>query len=226
MMNFIHPDCGNISICNMDSKRQAKEIKSIVGYMPGDCTFYDNVKGIDILRFCAQMYSSSLEQMLELATYFEMDIQKKPSELSLGNKKKLSIIQAFGEGKEILILDEPTSGLDPFMQKRFFELLVKYREEGRTIFLSSHNLSDLEKYCDRVLIIKDGKIVEDIDMNKRREKQSHVVHYVTKSGEEKTFSFDGELDNLIHQLSELALLSLEIRPATVEDEFIRYFGGK
>lgn len=226
IMNIIEPDNGSISVCGMDSCKRSKDIRKLLGYMPGDCTFYKRVKVIDILKLCSDISFVPLDKYLELAEYFELDVQKKPSELSLGNKKKLSIVQAFAGEKQIFILDEATSGLDPLMQKRFFDLLLKYKKQGKTIFMSSHNLADVEKYCDRALIIKDGIIVEDIDLIQRRDNLAHIVHYVTKNGEEKTLSFSGDLDALIQQLSREELAALDIRQASVEDEFINYFGGR
>lgn len=224
MMDLIRPDSGSISICGLDSRRDAKEIRQKVGYMPGDCVFYKNLKGMDILKFCTSVSGVSLPSLLELAEQFELNLNKKIGELSLGNRKKLSILQALSEDKELFILDEPTNGLDPFMQNRFFSLLLKYKSEGKTIFLSSHNLSDVERYCDRAIILKDGKIVEDIeDLSRRKERQAYMVHYITRDGEEKSYSFSGSPDDLIRQLSALSLQELEIRKASVEDEFIKYF---
>ena len=225
MMNMIKPSEGTIKICGKDSQIHAKEIRTQLGYMSSDSCFYEKIKVIDVLRFCSRISHEPIESYLELAAHFELDVHKSISELSLGNKKKLSIAQSLTKEKQVFILDEPTNGLDPYMQNRFFDLLSKYKAEGKTIFLSSHNLSDVEKYCDRALIIKDGTLAEDIDLHQYKNRQAHIVSYQTKEGIHKTFTHQGELSELMKELSTKSLKQLEIRQKSIEDEFIKYFGG-
>ena len=135
----------------------------------------------------------------------------------------MSIITALLKKSEIIILDEPTSGLDPLMQERFFELILKLKKKGTAIFLSSHNLSEIEKYCDRVIIIKDGKIVETLDMKKVSENIGQHVFCKTKDGKTADFDYNGDMNTLIAQFAALDIEKLEIRPKTIEEEFIKYY---
>ena len=224
MMNFIYPDEGEIYISGYDVIKDAIKVHEVVGYMPGDCTFYESLTALDVLKMYAKIAKSDLDELLELAKYFELDITKKTSQLSLGNRKKLSIIQALSKKKEIFILDEPTNGLDPYMQKRFFDLLLDYKKQGKTIFLSSHNLADVEKYCDRAILIKDGQIVEDIDLVNRQQLGYYIV-YQSIDGSYHDMTSKKDINDIIKELSQFKLQDLEIRKATLEDEFIKYFKG-
>ena len=228
MMNLIIPTKGKITIGGLDSIKDSKKIKHSLSYMSGDCSFYENVTALEHFKLCLQFSAQNRDRITELAEYFELDIHKRISELSLGNRKKVSIVQAILKNAEILLLDEPTSGLDPLMQLKFFELLLKQKETGVTVFLSSHNLSEIEKYCDKVLIIKDGIIVDTLDMQQMEVKHKRMVSYTTKDGLSKNFEFDGDVNCLIADLAKLDIDSIEIKIKTVEDEFIKYYkeGGQ
>ena len=223
LTNMIFPTEGTITVAGMDSVRDAKAIKSILGYMPGDCAFYDRITCRDLLKLCAKISKSSMDQALELASYFELDVHKKLGELSLGNRKKVSILQALLKNGRILVLDEPTNGLDPLMQSRFFDLLLEQKKKGVTIFLSSHNLSEIERYCDRVVILKDGRIVDDLDMSQVKTRHQQQVTYTTRQGEHKEFTFQGDVNELVRTLSQLDLEKLEIKDSTIQEEFLKYY---
>ncbi len=152
IMNYIKPTEGKIIINNYDSQKDDKIIKKIISYIPSEAVFYDDIKCIDLLNFTIKFTSSTKKDVDRLVDYFELDTNKKITELSLGNKKKLSLIQGLLKDYEILILDEPTNGLDPLMQKKFFDLIKLEKEKGKTIFLSSHNLIEVEEYCDKLTI--------------------------------------------------------------------------
>lgn len=223
MVNMIFPTSGKITINGMDSVKDAKKLKHILSYMPSDSAYYENVTSEELFKLCLKFSSEGIDRAHELAAFFELDTKKKISELSLGNRKKVSIIQALLKNAEIIILDEPTSGLDPLMQSKFFEHILKEKEKGATIFLSSHNLSEIEKYCDKVIIIKDGKIVDFLDMRNVKIKHKQTVSYTTKDGVSKTFEFSGDINILVDELSALDIESLEIKTNTVEEEFIKYY---
>lgn len=191
--------------------------------MPSDTSFYENLTCEDIFKLCCEISKTGFETAVKYSEYFELDYRKKFKDLSLGNKKKVSIIQALLKNSKILILDEPTNGLDPLMQLKFFDLIKKLKENGTTVFLSSHNLSEIEKHCDRVIIIKSGKIVDDLDMDKVILHKKQIVTYKTKDNKEETFEFDGDANQLIQQLSKLDLQHIEIKNSSVEDEFIKYY---
>lgn len=223
MMNFIAPTQGACELCNQDSVTSSKSIRHSVGYMPSDAMFYEGVTGKEVFKLCTKIGKVPFEKIEELCKFLELDMSKKVSELSLGNRKKVSIIQAVLKDTELLILDEPTSGLDPLMQERFFELLLERQKQGGTIFLSSHNLTEIEKYCDRVLIIKDGRIIDEIDMKNSEIRKGQVVSYETTSGEVVEYEFSGNPNELIQQLASVDLAHIEIRKKSVEDEFIKYY---
>lgn len=223
MMNFLAPTQGTCELCRMSSISDSKSIRSKVGYMPSDTMFYEGITGKELFRLCTTIGKVPFEKVEELCKFLELDMNKKVSELSLGNRKKVSIIQAMIRETEVLILDEPTSGLDPLMQERFFELLLEKQKQGVAIFLSSHNLTEIEKYCDRAIIIKDGKIIDEIDMKNSDIRKGQIVSYVTKSGESVQLEHQGSANELIKKLSELELERVEIRNKSVEDEFIKYY---
>lgn len=225
MLNFIAPTKGSCVLCDMDSVADAKKIRGKVAYMPSDAMFYEGVTGKELFQLCGKFSRVPFEKIEELCTFLELDMSKKVSELSLGNRKKVSIIQALLKEVDLLILDEPTSGLDPLMQERFFELLLKKQKEGVAIFLSSHNLTEIEKYCDCAIIIKDGKIIDEIDMKSGEIRKGQIVTYETKTGESVQFEYQGEANELISQLEKLDLAHIEIRNKSVEDEFIKYYQG-
>ena len=123
----------------------------------------------------------------------------------------------------MILLDEPTSGLDPFMQKRFFEYLLQEKKRGATIFLSSHNLSEIEKYCDRVAVIRDGELVEFLDMDKVQVHHKQMVTIRLKNGQEFFKEYEGDINALIANLATMDIANLEIKNKTVEEEFISYY---
>lgn len=224
LLNFLYPSSGKASIFGYDIETQTKEIKKITSYLPSEVSYYENMT-------VAQLFSYTLgfleekdkERVTKLSAFFELDLKRNISDLSLGNRKKVSVIQCLLKKPKLLILDEPTSGLDPLMQKKFFEVLKEEKARGCTIFLSSHNLSEIEKYCDRVAIIKDGSIVDVVERNHFRSEDKFRVKYTLKDGSEKTYVYDGDLNKLTLSLSKLDLVSLEVGPASIEEEFIKYY---
>ncbi len=225
ILDIIHPTHGGITVLGMNSVQSSKEMKKRVSYVPSESSFYDDVTVRRLLLFAMQFADSTIEEMQQLAEYFELDLSKKVTELSLGNRKKVSIVQGFLKKAELMILDEPTSGLDPLMQKKFFDLLLKQKQSGKTIFLSSHNLDEIEKYCDRVAIIKDGELVDFFDMKDVKHRHTQTVFYETAEGETESFEIDGDINTLVAKLASLDLKRLEIKTKTVGEEFIGYYEG-
>ncbi len=223
MLNMLNPTKGRIEILGLDSEKDSKKIKSKVSYVPSESAFYENITCEKLLQFALGFTETSIEKMQNLSQYFELDLSKKIGELSFGNKKKLSLIQGFIKDADLIILDEPTNGLDPLMQNKFFELLLKEKQKGKTIFLSSHNLSEIEKYCDKVAIIKDGEIVDYFDMKGVKIKHKQNISYTTKDGVSKKYDIEEDINVVIRKLAKMDLDSLEIKTKTVEDEFISYY---
>lgn len=223
MLDFLKADQGEIWIDGLRADKDSAKIKSFLSYMPSDTSFYDKATSLNIFQLVCQLSHSDLEKAKAYSHYFELDLHKPFKELSLGNKKKVSIIQALLKNAKVLVLDEPTNGLDPLMQIKFFKLLQELREKGLTIFLSSHNLSEIQKYCDRVLILKDGKIIDDLEMRDLKETTKQIVTYRTIDNQEVSYEYEGDINELIQQLAKLSLTQLEIRNQSVEDEFIKYY---
>ncbi len=223
MMNMIFPTEGFIKIMGLDSVSDAKAIKNIVSYMPSDVSYYEHTKPTDIFKLCASIGKLSYDYALELASYFELDINKQISSLSLGNRKKVSIIIALLKNSDIFILDEPTNGLDPLMQEKFFKKILEMKSKGSTIFLSSHNMGEIEKYCDRAVIIKNGKITTNIDMHTKEKSSKYIISYTEANGVKQNFESEDSANNIIERLHKLDLDSVEIRRQTIEEEFIKFY---
>jgi ABC-2 type transport system ATP-binding protein len=225
MTNMLFPTEGSISILGLDSIKDAKEINSKTSYMASENDLYENLTPMEVFKMVISFDGNDIYRAMELSQYFELNTNKKIGELSLGNRKKVDIIIMLLRKAEILILDEPTSGLDPLMQKKFFDKIKEATDNGTTVFLSSHNLNEVERYCDRAIIIKDGKIVDDLDMSVVNVAKVQNVTYTTKDGINKNYEYEGDINKLIRDLSKLELTHLEIRGKSVEDEFIRYYKG-
>src|SRR6202171_5331335 len=160
LMALLRADSGSAKVAGLDCWKDSLQIKRLTGYMPGEPALDPNLTGGQILEYFAHLRGgvdqSYLEQLIER---FELDTSRKFRQYSTGNKRKVVLIQAFMHRPRLLILDEPTSGLDPLNQQEFDRMLIEARDEGRTVFLSSHVLSEVEKTCSRVGIIRDGSLV-------------------------------------------------------------------
>lgn len=240
MLNFLFPTSGEIKIFGLDVITNSSVIKSEIGYVPAEVNYYDHMRVIDLLNFAASFHSDVDKIRIDyLCNKFELDKNRKINELSFGNKKKVSIIQALLHHPKLLILDEPTNGLDPLMQKKVFEMLKE--EKDMTIFLSSHNLAEVEKHCDRVAIIKEGKIVDIKDVskvNKGSIKKVVITTYkkiklklngisdMSFANNELQFRYDGDINVLLEELSKYNISDIAILPLTLEDSFIEYYGSR
>lgn len=161
LLNFIFPTSGSAKIFGKDCVKDAKAIRKSVGYLPSEVYFYDDMKVIDLLQYSAAFHGvKNPTRIKELATRLDLDLKRKIEDLSYGNRKKVGIVQALLHEPKLLILDEPTGGLDPLMQHVFFELLEEERQKGITLFFSSHILSEVQRLCDRVAIIREGELVQ------------------------------------------------------------------
>ncbi|MFI3207294.1 MAG: ABC transporter ATP-binding protein, partial [Clostridia bacterium] len=223
ILNIISPSDGSITVLGYDSIKDSKKVKELTSYVPSESVFYDGISCMELLKFSASFSDKPIEDIEKLADFFDLDLSKKINDLSLGNRKKVSLIQAFLKNAKILIFDEPTSGLDPLMQNKFFELVLKAKEEEKTIFLSSHNLSEVEKYCDRVAIIKNGELAELLNMKDVKIRHKQVLTYTTTNGISKSEDINEDINSVVKRLSNLNLSSLEIKNKTVEEEFIDYY---
>ena len=241
LLNFLYPTSGTAKILGKDVVTEAKNLRQHIGYLPSEVHYYDDMKVSELFRFSAGFYpGDSSKHALELADRLQLDTTRKIEDLSFGNKKKVGIIQALMHEPQILILDEPTAGLDPLMQSIFFELLRELQQKGTTIFFSSHYLSEVQKLCNRVAIIKDGRLIKIENMEDLHAKQFKKVHLhfqnkwdqkirlegvlqenVTDNSYE--FIYNGHTRNLLEQLVTIRFDDVTIEEPSLEEVFMHYY---
>jgi len=243
LLSLIYPTSGSATIFGKDVVKHAPEIKKEIGYLPSEVFYYDNMKVIDLLKYSASFYKKDCTKKIkELAEIMELDLTRKIDDLSLGNKKKVGIVQGLLHEPKLIILDEPTSGLDPLMQQRFFELLEKENQKGATILFSSHILSEVQRLCDRVAIIKEGKIVqvEKIRTLKENNYKKFKIETVSKvpddlfsrlsgvnqlevKGNTISFIFRGNINLIMQKIAEIEIANLWVEEPDLEEIFMHFY---
>ncbi|AYC30439.1 ABC transporter ATP-binding protein [Paenisporosarcina cavernae] len=241
LLNFLHATSGKAEIFGLDSAQHHVELKKRIGYLPSEVHFYEDLTVKEMLKFSAGFYShDSLTHALTLADRLKLDTTRKVEDLSFGNKKKVGIVLAMMHEPELLVLDEPTSGLDPLMQSTFFELLKEARDKGTTIFFSSHYLNEVQKLCNRVVIIKEGKIaaIESMDNMRKdtvkkvtlhsHEKELHVQSLPGmieqhKSDTSMSFLYKGNVKDLMLSLHEVEFDDITVEDPSLEEVFMHYY---
>ncbi len=242
LLSLIYPTRGSATIFGKDIIRAAPEIKKDIGYLPSEVFYYDNMKVMELLKYSASFYKKDCTKRIkELADIMELDLTKKIDDLSLGNKKKVGIVQGLLHEPKLIILDEPTSGLDPLMQQKFFDLLEKENKKGATILFSSHILSEVQRLCDRVGIIKDGRIVtvEKISTLKENtykkfkiESKSLIdknlfdiegVNQLEQDGGTISFLFRGNINSIMKKIAEIEIANLWVEEPDLEEIFMHYY---
>lgn len=242
LLSLIYPTSGSATIFGKDIITAAPEIKKDIGYLPSEVFYYDNMKVMDLLKYSASFYKKDCTKRIkELAEIMELDLTKKIDDLSLGNKKKVGIVQGLLHEPKLIILDEPTSGLDPLMQQKFFDLLEKENKKGATILFSSHILSEVQRLCDRVAIIKDGRIVtvEKISTLKEStykkfkiESYSLIdkslfdidgVNQLEQDGGTVSFLFRGNINSIMKKIAEIEISNLWVEEPDLEEIFMHYY---
>lgn len=241
LLNFIYSTSGEALIFGMDSVKESEKIKEYIGYVPSEVRYYDDVKVKDIIKYAQRFYPKSNKEYVDrICNELELDMNKKMGELSLGNKKKVAIAQSLINNPKLLILDEPTNGLDPLMQKKLFNILIEEKEKGNTVFLSSHNLVEVQNLCDRVCVIKEGKIVDIIEIEKSKTELKLKVtlsssditddivlnlsdKILDKNGKLYTFIYSKNIDSLVKELANYKIDELLIEKENLEDAFLNYY---
>lgn len=242
LLSLIYPTSGSAKIFGLDCVESAPEIAKEIGYLPSEVFYYDNMKVIDLLKYSASFYKKDCTKRIkELAEIMNLDLNRKIDDLSLGNKKKVGIVQGLLHEPKLIILDEPTSGLDPLMQQKFFDLLKEENKKGATVLFSSHILSEVQRLCDRVAIIKEGKIVqvEKISVLKENNHKKfkieckndvdkkffdlNGVHNLDKTGNTISFLFRGDLNTVLKRISEVEIANLWIEEPDLEEIFMHYY---
>ena len=242
LLGLIFPTSGSGTIFDLDIVKQTKEIKKQLGYMPAEVNYYHKMDVHELLSYSARFYETDCtRRMKELADIFALDLDRKILDLSRGNQKKVSILQSLIHQPRLLILDEPTGGLDPLMQARFFDILREENSRGTTIFFSSHTLSEVQKMCRRVAIIKEGKIaaVEDIESLRKKQLRKIQVEFdhavkideidchgiIAPHIENHTlkFMFSNHISALLASLEGKGIKDLIIEEPTLEEIFMHYY---
>ncbi|HOB34862.1 MAG: ABC transporter ATP-binding protein [Firmicutes bacterium] len=241
LLNFIFPTSGSATVFGLDIVRHSREIRARVGYLPGEVNYYDDMTAGELLAYSARFYNKDCSKRIrELTELFDLDPEKKIHSLSLGNKKKVAIIQCLLHEPRLLILDEPTSGLDPLMQRHFFEILQEENKKGVTVFFSSHVLSEVERLCHRVAIIKNGRILRLEEMDRLRGSQflkvtltmkdpasappdvPGIIHSEQDNGTWRLL-FNGDINQLVQELARYELLRLHLEEPPLEEVFMHYY---
>ena len=242
LLSLIYPTSGSASIFGKDCIKFAPEIAKEIGYLPSEVFYYDKMKVIDLLKYSASFYKKDCSKRInELAEIMDLDLKKRIDDLSFGNKKKVGIVQGLLHEPKLIILDEPTSGLDPLMQQKFFDLLLEENKKGATILLSSHVLSEVQRLCSRVAIIKEGKIIKLETMSNLTENNYKKFKVEMKSeidqnyfrlsgvsnleikGKTVSFLFKGNINMIMKKISDVEISNAWIEEPILEEIFMHYY---
>jgi len=239
---LIAKTAGKITIFGLDSHRDAVAIREKTGYLPGDFGLIPSLKVSSYLKYLLTLRSGkSTEKMTSLAKRLELDINRKTNELSKGNKLKVGIIQALMADPDLIIMDEPTSGLDPLMKQEFYRILREEKNHGKTIFMSSHILADIERVCDRVAIIRKGqvKVVEEIQALQEKtgkvlevefgdpftidEFELEGVSEIQEDNGRIIMTIHENLNGVIDAVSNHRILNMNLKTYSLEQLFLKYY---
>lgn len=244
LMGLIRPTAGNATIFGLDCQTQASVIAKNLGYLPSEDSYYENMKVHELLQYTADLYKMDCHsKMHELSQRLNLDLSRRIADLSLGNRKKVGIVSALMTSPKLVIMDEPTSGLDPLIQQAFYEILKEENSRGTTIFLSSHVLSEVQKLCDRVAILKDGKLINIQSIKDMRESGYKKVSVTSKSvisnaffnlagianysenaeHTSATFMYNGNVTDIMDKLHALPLEDVFLEEPTLEEIFLHYY---
>jgi ABC-2 type transport system ATP-binding protein len=243
LMGFMKPDEGEARIGGLDCWRNASEIQRFSGYLPGEIALPEGMSGEGFLRLIAGMRGmKSGGRRDELLQRLQLDPAQPVRKMSKGTRQKLALVAALMHDPEVLILDEPTSGLDPLMQRVFIDLIREEKSRGKTIFMSSHQFPEIERTCDRVGIIKEGRLVavESVQEMRRKERKAFVVTLGSdgeiprleqagltifrENGRTVEIEVQGDLNTMIRALAGVNVLHLETKTLDLEEMFLHYYG--
>ncbi|XSG74517.1 ATP-binding cassette domain-containing protein [Herpetosiphon llansteffanensis] len=246
ILDFIRPTSGSAQIFGLDSQRDSLAIHQKISYLPGELVMYEKMTGREMLDYFAQLRGNVSQQAIkQLAERLELDLKRPIRMLSKGNKQKVGLVQAFMGQPELLILDEPTSGLDPLVQQTFYQLVLEAKNAGRTVFLSSHVMSEVEHICDRVGIIRAGKLlaIDTVKALKARARRTLDLYFAQPVepaafahianiddlqvlGNHVHCAVTGSIDQLIKTAAQFELRDLVSQATDLEDIFLAYYKGE
>jgi len=241
LLSLIYPTSGSARVFGKDVLRHGPEIRRDIGYLPSEVYYYEGMKVIDLLKYSASFYDRDCTQrMRELSDLMELELNRRISDLSYGNKKKVGIVQGLLHSPRLLFLDEPTAGLDPLMQRRFFDLIREENRRGVTVFFSSHILSEVQRLCTRVAIIREGRIVEISDIRTLQQNNYKRVRVSAPGLTAGTFElpgvtnlqpedggvqfyFKGDINLLLGRIHGFSVTDVTIEEPTLEEIFLHYY---
>ena len=238
LLGLITPTSGNAWIFGKDIRKEKKEVLKQIGYLPSEAVFYHGMKVKDVLRLSSDMRKMNCtKEAQKLCERLQLDTSRKIEELSFGNRKKVAIVCALQSNPELLILDEPTGGLDPLMQREFFDIIRERNQNGTTIFLSSHILSEIQQNCTKAAIIKEGRLIacDRVDILAKTNAKRVIVHgNVTLDGLDGIrdridsddfvrFLYSGDMNVLLQRLSIGHITDLTIAEPDLEEVFLHYY---
>ena len=222
MLGFLNYE-GKINILGLDAASSHERLMKNIGYMPSEAMFYPSMKVSDVIRLSADIRGVKCDdEAAKLCERLKVDTTRKINELSLGNRKKVSIVCAMQHKPALFVFDEPTSGLDPLMQNTFFELIEEYVKEGTTCLLSTHVLSEVKDHCKNVAIMKEGKLISTGSVDELTHTNSKRV-VVTADGERSDYLYTGDMNSLINKLSTKNVTYLTITDPSIEEIFMGYY---
>lgn len=243
LLGLITPSSGQAKIFDETIRRRNPQIRSHIGYLPSEAVFYRGMKVKDLLKLSADLHYKDCSAEREiLCRRLQLDVNRKVDELSFGNRKKVAIVSALQHQPKLLILDEPTSGLDPLMQREFFQIIRERNEQGATVFLSSHVLSEIQRNCTRAAIIREGRIIacDRVEaLSKTNAKRISVQGQVSLDSLEEirdlkendgifSFLYGGDIHRLLETLSAGTITDLSISNPDLDEIFLHYYenGGE
>lgn len=243
LLGLITPSSGQAKIFDETIRQRNPQIRSHIGYLPSEAVFYRGMNVKDLLKLSADLHHKDCSAEREiLCRRLQLDVNRKVDELSFGNRKKVAIVSALQHQPKLLILDEPTSGLDPLMQREFFHIIRERNEQGATVFLSSHVLSEIQRNCTRAAIIREGRIIacDRVEaLSKTNAKRISVQGQVSLDSLEEirdlkendgvfSFLYGGDIHRLLETLSAGTITDLSISNPDLDEIFLHYYenGGE
>lgn len=242
LLSLIHKTSGEAKIFGLDCEVDKVKILREVGYLPSEVFYYENMRAMDLFRYSASFYKKDCAKRIgELCEILQVEPNRKIEDMSLGNKKKVGIVQGLLHSPRLIILDEPTSGLDPLMQKTFFDLIREENRRGATVLFSSHILSEVQRISDRVAIIKEGRIavVQGVAELLRNAYKSVGLAFapgfstkdftfdgaqnLTLGEEGVSFIYKGDVNDLVGRIAKYPLANVDITEPTLEEIFMHYY---
>ncbi len=246
LLDLIAPSAGEASVLGLDSHRDSLAIRSRIGYLPGDFALYGQLNGEAMLDHLAGLRGGVNRQLRDsLVELFDAELERSLHQLSTGNRQKIGLIQALMHEPELLIFDEPIAGLDPLVQQNFHKLLKEIRAEGRTVFLSSHTLSEVEQVADRIAVLREGRLVVVDDLERLHSVAVQRIDFefvsevpatefrslpgvldAEENGRHLVISFEGSVDSVLKVAAKHEVRAIRSHEDDLEEIFLRYYRGE